>query len=302
MHRISVIKVEDGRHQAQIGDTGTSLGNDIHVSSWSELQFRLYQSSWQDDLKRFRSPFAFRGLSNANTSPETTLVRLGGEYQKREQSLLRNFRKYAQNINTQPYSLWNWIALAQHHGLPTRMVDWTWSPLVALHFVTHLITHYEEDGIVVAIDTNRARAFLPGKLKKVIEKEATGVFSIEMLDEVATSLASFDGLHDEEFVAFLDPPSLDARIVNQFAAFSVMNDAGARLDRWLEQHPEVYRMIIVPAELKWEVRDKLDQANVAERTLFPGLDGLCRWLTRYYTPRQIEPVAKRKHIRQKKKP
>jgi hypothetical protein len=45
------------------------------------------------------------------------------------------------------------------------------------------------------------------------------------------------------------------------------------------------RQIVVPAELKWEVRDKLDQANINERTLFPGLDGLSRWLERYYLPR-----------------
>jgi hypothetical protein len=46
--------------------------------------------------------------------------------------------------------------------------------------------------------------------------------------------------------------------------------------------PRLCRRVLVPAELKWEVRDKLDQANINERTLLPGLDGLSRWLERYY--------------------
>jgi hypothetical protein len=67
--------------------------------------------------------------------------------------------------------------------------------------------------------------------------------------------------------------------------FSLLPSASARLDHWLESHPTLFRQVVVPAELKWEVRDKLDQANINERTLFPGLDGLSRWLERYYLPK-----------------
>jgi hypothetical protein len=64
-----------------------------------------------------------------------------------------------------------------------------------------------------------------------------------------------------------------------------MSGANSSLDELLQQHPELVRRIVIPAELKWEIRDKLDQSNITERVLFPGLDGLSRWVARYYAPR-----------------
>ena len=56
------------------------------------------------------------------------------------------------------------------------------------------------------------------------------------------------------------------------------------MDDWLAVHPTLWTKVVIPAALKWEVRDKLDQSNVTERVLFPGLDGLTSWLKRHYTP------------------
>jgi hypothetical protein len=82
--------------------------------------------------------------------------------------------------------------------------------------------------------------------------------------------------------------SFDERIVNPYALFSLITGTGSSLDQLLESHPELVRRIVSRAELKWEIRDKLDQANTTERVLFPGLDGLSRWVARYYAPRETE--------------
>jgi len=71
----------------------------------------------------------------------------------------------------------------------------------------------------------------------------------------------------------------------QFALFSLVSNPRLGLESWLADRPDTVRRIVIPSELKWEVRDKLDQANITERVLYPGLDGLSRWLRRYYTPR-----------------
>jgi hypothetical protein len=53
----------------------------------------------------------------------------------------------------------------------------------------------------------------------------------------------------------------------------------------MEQYPELYFRIRIPAAMKWEIRDRLDQANINERVLFPGLQGISKWLKRHYSPK-----------------
>ena|SRR5690348_10770321 len=263
---------------------------DIRVSSWAELTERLYADSWKPQLGRFRSNYAFRGMADERDDLTTTLRRLGAASVRHEGHLLRNFRKYAHRDAALGDSVWNWLALAQHHGLPTRLLDWTFSPFVALHFATALIEDFHLDGIVWCVDYVKTHQLLPPPLRKVLDDEQADVFTTELLERAAPSLPGFDALGKErgEFVVFLDPPSLDERIVNQFALLSFMSSPKADLDMWLEQRPHLWHRLIIPSQLKWEVRDKLDQANVTERVLFPGLDGLSRWLKRYYSPRQGE--------------
>ncbi len=252
----------------------------LRPKSWEELQGYLYNDSWSKYLKRFRSPYLYRGMEDINYDLSTSLNRLGETHLERH--LIRNFRKYSQLRDEANQSIWNWLALAQHHGLPTRLLDWTYSPYVALHFVTSDFTKFDRDGIIWAINYVDAIDFLPDQLKVIIQKEGSHIFTAEMLDRAAQSLEQLTQLKDEVFPVFFEPPSIDQRIVNQYAVFSMMSDPNTLIGQWLEAKQTSYFKIIIPKEMKWEIRDKLDQSNINERVLFPGLDGLAIWLKRHY--------------------
>ncbi len=253
----------------------------FEVSSWRELQDILYHDSWNDYLNRFRSPYVYRGLDDKAFDLQTTLNRLGES--DLEKHLLRNFRKYSlQQIRDKYTSIWNWLALAQHHGLPTRFLDWTYSPLVALHFATADFTKFDRDGIIWAISYVDSKKHLPTQLSQIIEKEGSHIFTAEMLDRKVKSLEELTQLQEDPFALFFEPPSVDDRIVNQYALFSMMSDPNSVISDWVEDNEVNYFKIIIPSQLKWEIRDKLDQSNINERVLFPGLDGIAKWLRRQY--------------------
>jgi hypothetical protein len=262
------------------------MSRDVRVADWSELHRQLFEETWNSAIGRFRSNYVYRGMGDLREDLRTGLLRLGGNIREIEYHLLRNFKKYARQDAVLTGSEWNWLAVAQHHGLPTRLLDWTYSPYVALHFATENLEEYQHDGIIWCINYVAAHRLLPAKLRGVLDRERANAFTVEMLDAGPHSLPELERMSRRAFPVFLEPPSLDQRIVNQYALFSMMSRPTVRLDEWLLSHtPNLVRRILFPAELKWEVRDKLDQANITERVLFPGLDGLSRWLQRHYTPK-----------------
>lgn len=264
----------------------------VTAESWTHLQTLLFDGSWSPEINRHRAPYAFRGAANADHVLDTSLMRLGGPYEELEKHLLRNFRKYAHNIEEHTAnSVWNWLTIAQHHGLPTRLLDWTYSPLVAMHFATDDLDAYDKDGAVWKVNYRDCVEQLPRRLRLALDEVGGNVFTVEILAAAVNTLEEFDLLTREDFFIFLEPQSLDARIVNQFALFSIASNPTMTLDELLEKTAVETCKIVVPKEIKWEVRDRLDQSNITERVLFPGLDGLSAWLKRHYTPVESTPGA-----------
>jgi signal transduction histidine kinase len=176
------------------------------AKSWTELIEQLYEGAWSADLQRFRSPYAFRGLDCGSHDLSTSLQRLAGargDAAPLEQSLLRNFRKYAHARAANGVdSIWHWLALAQHHGLPTRLIDWTYSPFVALHFATAYPATYGHDGIVWCVNFVRAHELLPKELRRLLERDPAA--GKQRLADVQEQLER-DELEMRSFVTRLRP-------------------------------------------------------------------------------------------------
>jgi hypothetical protein len=260
--------------------------SEVTARDWQDALAQLYAGSWQPQLHRFRSTLAYHGVARTEHGLRTGIARLGADPATLEPHLLRNFIKYAEERpEVRHDSVWHWLALAQHHGLPSRLLDWTYSPLVALHFVTEDASAFAEDGIVWCVDYQAAKRQLPDALRSVLEGEHSDVFTPELLARAVDSFEALRRVTSQPALIFLEPPSLDQRIVTQYALFSLLTHVEAEMADWVTQHADLCRRIIIPAAAKFEIRDKLDQSNVTERVLYPGLDGLCRWLKRYYERR-----------------
>lgn len=272
----------------------------VRVSSWNALLKEAHADSLDRKLQRHRSPFAFRGMCG-DWPLSTSLQRLNhpvGVLGDIERAMFRNFKKYAYANLDPSTSDWKALAVAQHHGLPTRLLDWTFSPFVAMHFATNELDKMDKDGVIWMVNFDLIRRYLPDPFRQALAQHYAMTFSVEMLEEDDALSQPFvfaqtEGAQDP-FVLFFEPPSLDPRIVNQWGLFSFMNRLDLRLDEWLATvraaRKRVVRKIIIEAEAKWEIRDKLDGMNMSERVIMPGLDGLSTWLKRWYSPRLPQPL------------
>lgn len=258
-----------------------TIFDDETVTTWIELQAKLFSDTWMPRRGEFHSSLIHRGVANWDWDLKTSLQHKN--LVARERDLIRNFRKYGRNPGTVRLGNWDLLTIAQHHGLPTRVLDWTYSPLVALYFALEDETQAKNDAVVWSVDYTEVHDHLPADLRKILRDEDAGAFTTEML-EVALPNPHLDTDPSQTFALIFEPPSIDERVVNQYAGLSMMSRGDTLLDEWLDEQPELLaRKLRIPAHLKPEIREKLDQANVNERVLYPGLDGLTKWLRRYYS-------------------
>lgn len=259
------------------------------ATTWVSLQEKLFSDAWCAERGEFHSNLVHRGVANFDWALMASLQHRG--LVERERDLLRNFRKYGRLPGSVRLGDWDLLTVAQHHGLPTRVMDWTYSPLVALYFALEDESQEKNDSVVWSVDYVQVHERLPHTLRQTLVNSNAGAFTTEMLDALRLDPVANSDQTEPAYALIFEPPSIDERVVNQYAGLSWMSRADTEFSDWLNSTPNVLaRKVRVPAHLKAEIREKLDQANVNERVLYPGLDGLTKWLRRYYsTPRRAWP-------------
>ena len=251
------------------------------IHNWDELQSAIFDGVWDPQILRYRDNCVYRGMSDCHWGLSPSLNRACAHDMTLEHQMLRSFRKYGYADLHHVSSFWQMLAMAQQFGLPTRLLDWTYSPLVAAHFATEDQDTYDRDGIIWCAHIDKMNKQLPRPLKSMLVKERGNIFTMEMLDRVGDGFDALSEISSKPFALFFEPASAVNRIANQYALFSICSDPSVTLDS-LPGTEDCFRRIIIPAEVKLEIRDKLDYINISERMIYPGLDGICKWITRRY--------------------
>ena len=258
----------------------------VRIDSIDGIKELVFEQRRNEQNGRYRSSYMYRGLANAAFRLETSLKRNCGDLSETlEMHILENFLKYASLEDpTLNDSVWKAMIIGQHHGLPTRLLDWTPSTLVALHFAlteSNMSWMDKTDCAVWRIDIREMNKRLPAEYRKVLEDNKTSLYNIDQFTGVVGSIEEYDRDMNADAFIVVEPPSIDQRIVNQYSFFSIIPRGMDDLDGFLESMENSVKYVI-SKDLRWDLRDILDQMNMNERIIYPGLDGIARWIGRHY--------------------
>lgn len=243
--------------------------------------------------------FLYRGENKANYKLIPSLYREGTQTgitvnlfleSSTERGILHEFigeaASYINHLNTD--DRFTWMEYAQHFGVPTRLLDWSANPLVALFFACQ--PSNEEDGKLYILNCDFYRQILSEDNYKNVNGKTIKEAALNMIWEDQKGFL---------YPATFKPYYIDKRMSAQSSHFMIWGDCQQPLDKMIQRLEltkkgtalRFYKIekgeqtqssfsdtalhhLIIPAESKLRILRELDQLGINNATLFPGLDGI----------------------------
>jgi hypothetical protein len=239
-------------------------------------------SSWQEftDLSLELDGWAFRGQQDANWLLQSSLARYlssfvhnASNWRVQEQRAIRIFRRKAHTYIADARVLSDdlrCLGLMQHHGAPTRLLDFTKSPYVAAFFA--LERAIGESAVYAvntpALYTDRAiPKTAPDLTRDMIDPRRAGNFEKYFLPDT------------NPIIWFGEPTEMDRRLIAQAGTFMVPGLLHEPLDKIFDHYAsddDLVRKIVIPFSVRDEGMRSLYRMNITNASLFPDLEGLAR--------------------------
>ncbi len=249
---------------------------EIRIESWDEFRTKIQR-------KHYRK-WIYRGQSNAEWELQSSLYRSISQaksvrdmadmpvssinHRVNEENMLERFKSCAHlHLSHLPRSrdALSWLALMQHHGAPTRLLDFSFSPYIALYFA---LESGNDDSAIYMLNHDA--------IKRVDDKHFG-----DTRKEVYKRVMYGEDYDDEICLFAFEPEFANQRLIAQQGLFVATNHVDYSHETALEE----YNLraidackIIIPKELRYEGIRMLHQMNISSATIYPGLDGFCRSL------------------------
>lgn len=258
-----------------------------------DIELLVKDGHLEDAKKEKNRIWIYRGQSKCATDPKYRLIPSVGRVgfagkidideflhlEKRSHDIFK--KQTVATVNPVPRNSWEILALAQHHGLPTRFMDWTSNALVALYFAVRNPVH--DDGTsAIYILTKHTLSY--ERLADNTREESRKLMdeSIEVKRGKRNQIQDRhinELLRNEEVSPFeikeniiYEPPHVSPRIRSQDGVLLAFHNPVVELDQ------ADYIEWKIPGDCRAKIRKELEQYGVFDKQMFPDLDGLAKWL------------------------
>ncbi len=251
---------------------------EIRVNSMPELTH---------ELNVLPNHYAFRGQSNSIWSLQSTLERILGD--KWSEKLARQFEDYSLEVFKSKYHIYSatehvpnskfgWLSVMQHYGVPTRLIDFTTSPYIALYFALETYDPLSNNDLAIyALDYT-----------SIMECSLSSIRTIDnkFIDTRKTIQGKQDQVFDEvvdrysyDIAWITEPVELNARIDRQSGTFLIAGNLGKTIEKILNlplySQSSIIK-IIIPALLYEGIFVALRKMSINSKSIYGDLAGLAR--------------------------